>query len=114
MREGRLRAQNIQYVWEKLKKKMCFLCVFRQPEKPSKEEQEAEMYEHVQDETSHADAQTLDVATDLQQKQQSIVGNPEEEEEQDMDQDEDVQMADDKVGENWQSFSIQCSLQVLV
>lgn len=59
------------------------------------------MYEHVTDETSHADAQTLDVATDLQQQQQSIVGKPEEDDNtQEGDQD-DVQIAEDKVGETW-------------
>ncbi|XP_070191391.1 midasin-like isoform X1 [Littorina saxatilis] len=66
-----------------------------QPDKPSREEDEAEMYEHIADDTSHADAQTLDVATDEQQQQQSVVGKPEEDADE-MDEDDDVKMQDDK------------------
>lgn len=67
-----------------------------QNEAQTKEEkQEAELYEHVRDETSHSDAQTLDVATDQQQKQQDIVGKPEEDVGEAVNADDDVQMADD-------------------
>ncbi|XP_076466261.1 midasin-like [Babylonia areolata] len=62
------------------------------------EDQEAEMYEHITDDTSHADAQTLDVATDQQQQQQAVVGKPEEEagDDDDVLDDDDVQMMDEE------------------
>ena len=66
-----------------------------QPDKPAGDEQDAEMYEHITDGTAHADAQTLDVATE-QQQQQHVAGKPEEEADDGVDEDDDVKMADDK------------------
>ena len=62
------------------------------------------MYEHITDGTAHADAQTLDVATE-QQQQQHVVGKPEEEADDGVDEDDDVKMADDKEEVKWSVFS---------
>nr|KAG5703289.1 hypothetical protein BaRGS_025531 [Batillaria attramentaria] len=74
-----------------------------------KDGREADMYEHITDDSSHADAQTLDAATDEQQQQQQVVAKPDDSTEDGADEDEDVEMADDEekavaAAEAWQKY----------